>query len=588
MAEIREKFTLEDKVSPSLDNLINRFGSVESAEKRLLKEQAALESKLTSIEIKFDALSQSLEQMEQSGNAGTVTYNRMVTQIDRVSAQIGVLENSAALVAEQLDAISQNSNAFSEVADNVEEFSGEVDDAGESAEEAAAEFDETEKSVSRFGNAIKRAGKYLGGQFGKLMGGLKNMNPFNALQSQALRFSATLLSVTKLISYLKNTMKVAPEEVQTSWGNLQNSISRFLNSGLIGILNSLKAGFDKLNEALNSPAGQKFAAGMYTVGQAVGQAISFVFDVVSSLVEFIGNNFDTIMAVAGMLLLAFAGYMMFTAVATMLANLPLVMLIALLAGLVMAFTSTGESASDTFEMIGEAAAWLYALGYNLVADIWNLIADFANFFAHVFDDPVGAIGHLFVDLASFVLGILQSLASAIDAIFGSNLAGAVGGWIDSIQSWADDTFGEQEDVVEKMQKKDANDIKKLMGDWGNKASNFGDSLSDFNLTQTAGGLNIPSSVGGINSSVGGSLGSDVSAIKKEVQMSDEELQSLVDLAQRRYVNEINLTTQSPVINISGQNTGDSEADKKALADTLRDILIEQSSAGTLRSTARVY
>lgn len=89
-------------------------------------------------------------------------------------------------------------------------------------------------------------------------------------------------------------------------------------------------------------------------------------------------------------------------------------------------------------------------------------------------------------------------------------------------------------------------------------------------------------------SVGGSLGSDVSSIKKEVSMSEEELKSLVDLAQRQYVNQINLTAQTPIINVKGQNTGDSAADRKALADTIRDILIEQSSAGTYLSTAKAF
>lgn len=100
----------------------------------------------------------------------------------------------------------------------------------------------------------------------------------------------------------------------------------------------------------------------------------------------------------------------------------------------------------------------------------------------------------------------------------------------------------------------------------------------------AGGLG--GAIGGIGDSVGGSLGSDVGAIKKEVAMSEEDLKSLVDMAERQYVNEINLTAQTPVINVNGQNTGNSKEDRKALANAIRDILVEQASSASFKSTAR--
>ena len=59
--------------------------------------------------------------------------------------------------------------------------------------------------------------------------------------------------------------------------------------------------------------------------------------------------------------------------------------------------------------------------------IYNLVATVANFIGNVFNDPVGAVARLFFDLADTVLSVLQALASAIDTIFGSNLAGSVQG-----------------------------------------------------------------------------------------------------------------------------------------------------------------
>ena len=69
-------------------------------------------------------------------------------------------------------------------------------------------------------------------------------------------------------------------------------------------------------------------------------------------------------------------------------------------------------------------------------------------------------------------------------------------------------------------------------------------------------------------------------------MTQEDIKSLVDVAERRYVNNINLTSKTPVINISGQNTGHTAADRQNLANAIRDILIEESASGAVRSTAR--
>lgn len=84
------------------------------------------------------------------------------------------------------------------------------------------------------------------------------------------------------------------------------------------------------------------------------------------------------------------------------------------------------------------------------------------------------------------------------------------------------------------------------------------------------------------------IAADTKAIKNAVDMSDETLKMLVDMAERRYVNNINLTAQSPVIQVQGQNTGDTMADRYKLADALRDVLLEQASAGATRSTAMAF
>ena len=69
-------------------------------------------------------------------------------------------------------------------------------------------------------------------------------------------------------------------------------------------------------------------------------------------------------------------------------------------------------------------------------------------------------------------------------------------------------------------------------------------------------------------------------------MSQEDLRSLIDVAERRYVNHVNLTAQTPIITVNGANTGRTAADRQALANAIRDVLVEEASAGAVRTTAR--
>lgn len=85
-----------------------------------------------------------------------------------------------------------------------------------------------------------------------------------------------------------------------------------------------------------------------------------------------------------------------------------------------------------------------------------------------------------------------------------------------------------------------------------------------------------------------SIAGDVSSINKSVNMADEDLKNLVDMAERQYVNQINLTAQTPVVTINGANTGNTEEDRRKLGDTIRDIILEQAAAGSYLSTAITY
>ncbi len=214
----------------------------------------------------------------------------------------------------------------------------------------------------------------------------------------------------------------------------------------------------------------------------------------------------------------------------------------------------GTSISATGIICGALAVGAAYIGnlfvsvINFVIDIFgslhNYIAAFANFFANVFDDPIGSIARLFFDLADIVLGVLQALASAIDTIFGSNLAGALGGWRDSLGGWVDSTFGKGTEVMAKMSTEDMHLGRFEYGEAWNFGYGAGASLGNnaksgfddiFNYGDMA------ADIGEINDTTGG--------MAKDLECSEENLKYLRDIAERDVINKF--TTSAVTVNLGG-------------------------------------
>ena len=101
----------------------------------------------------------------------------------------------------------------------------------------------------------------------------------------------------------------------------------------------------------------------------------------------------------------------------------------------------GIGMTEVCGWVGQVLGMLYAIGYNVFASLWNVIAAFAEFFANVWNDPLGATARLFFDIFDTILGIVETTAGAIDALLGTSLAGTVAGFRGKLSGRVDDTFG---------------------------------------------------------------------------------------------------------------------------------------------------
>ncbi|MFA9462917.1 MAG: tape measure protein [Velocimicrobium sp.] len=296
------------------------------------------------------------------------------------------------------------------------------------------------------------------------------------------------------------------------------------------------------------------------------------------------------------------------AAAWIMAMAPILLAIAAIALIIYAFMQMGVTVEDIFGVIGGiigatiAGIWnlflsLFELVLGIVNTLMNCFAVFVNYLANAFTNPISSIIYLFQGLADIVLGVLEKIASAMDFVFGSTMADTISEWRVGIKDMADkavkeyapdETYKKEVDNAEysvsdfglnrmdlgsgyNAGKKTAKDI---YGDMGNKIKNLQKSLSpdDYGykddpdqstLNVPAGTVSNPLSVKGTgaNNTVG-------------VDMSEEDMGYLRDLAERDYINQFKTATLAPNIQVTFGDIHEN-ADANAIAGRIKTILQEE-------------
>lgn len=344
------------------------------------------------------------------------------------------------------------------------------------------------------------------------------------------------------------------ENIPRTWGDvttkLGNSWTNFMqhlaNDQGTGVLNPLINQFYAFAEWLDTPQGMSFLLTIATFIEWITNGLVFMGNVVGTVASLFIENWDLVSmmllgvsaVLAGVLipkLWAMVPPLIAQASAWIVMNYPLLMVI----GSVILFMTMLHSMGITTEqIIGTVTGiffGLYAFLYNLVADIWNLFAVFGEFLGNFCNDPLAATVRLFIGFADTVLGILESIANAMDALFGSSMADTLAGWRSNMQSWADDTFGEQAVTIERMEKLD-------VADNFNKGYDFGVDLSN-GATQIFEDLTTSMNSMGFE---GGHIDS-VGSIEDTVDVSNEDLEIMRELAEMESIQ--NFVTLTPKVNI---------------------------------------
>lgn len=258
----------------------------------------------------------------------------------------------------------------------------------------------------------------------------------------------------------------------------------------------------------------------------------------------------------------------------------LVLVAAFYAGIAAVNHFAGTSISATGIITGAFTTMGAFILNGTLVPLHNGFAAFVNFLGNAFNDPITAIDVLFYDMSITILKYVQNVAQGLEGLINMipgvevNMTSGIDKLIGKLEygrNWTIKQNGYKE-YIKPWENFDLGKSYKSGYNWGanlGKSGLMGTGTGQLEIPQAA---DVKDLLGNIDKNTG--------KIAKTVDLSDEQIKMLVDVAERKYVNNVNLTSQTPMITVQGQNTGNTEKDARNLADTLRDVLVDLMNAGS--------
>lgn len=353
-----------------------------------------------------------------------------------------------------------------------------------------------------------------------------------------------------------------------------------------GALSSINNIFKKFNSYLDSDAGQRMFANIALALNIAATALLFITNGLGyfmGLLEHIYPIADILfftVLIAGAILASQALWtmvppLMASAGAFIMMNLPIILIAAGIAGLIMILRHFGVSANDIVSFVGGLIGGLATHILNQGIFIKNVLLSVAEFFANIFIDPAYAVKKLFYDITKEISGFFTNMINGV--IDGINFL------ITKANKIAKTDFKVISHIEAKTLKKptaskNVVSLDKYKSDYisyKDGALKGAGILSD-GLKKVS---SLKDSAFG-NSEITGIKDIDkvgkVGKIDSDVNIAKEDIKYLLDAVTQKYVNNINLTveTKAPVINNSAVVR--EEADIERLKNVIADAIYEQT------------
>ena len=285
------------------------------------------------------------------------------------------------------------------------------------------------------------------------------------------------------------------------------------------LIRSFQPLFGLLTKLANAPEVKEFVAGIVNNIKFIAPIITGVFNVIIFSIRKVMAFFQQHAAVFGALKAAMAVVAIgagllaaeyaamgiaaaFAAIKTAVLNSALLTspitwivlgIVALIIVIYQLINMYEEWAGTSVSVIGAIAALFAEFGVsvaNVFVGLWNYIAAFANFFANVWKDPLGAVQNLFIDIwnaiAGYVAKAVNNIIDSINKIPGMDkIFGGPIGHVDSLQLERVAINGGENTIMDRMDYIDASPYVDSAYNWG---AGVGQGISD-GISNAIGSLN---------------------------------------------------------------------------------------------------
>lgn len=538
-------------------------------------QQAQIHARLGLMTDELESVEQLSDQIYQSAMRSRAAYSSTADAIAKMGLNAGnAFESNQELVA-FMELVNKQ---FAIGGSGAAAMEGAMTQLTQAMSSGALRGEELNSILAAAPGIARNIEKYMGWAAGSI----KQYAEAGEVTAQVVKYA--MLEMADEINEQFNTM---PMTLSQAMDLLQNEVQR-----------SLQENASAWNDFINSADGQRVLVKMIALFSTLAEIGLGALSVMGQGAMFVMDNLDFILPILAAIGLALAivkaesilagaasvGSAILSGMAWAAAHLPILLLAVAFAGALVAAQQFGLGMQEVGGWVGETFGFIYAIGYNIFAALWNVIASFAEFFANVFNDPVSAVAHLFFDVFDAILGIVETVAGAIDALLGSDLSSAVSGFRGKMSGWVDETFGANAVEIKRMANLDVLGTSQTFGEkgaaLGSKLENIGLNLED--ISGSFGGFNlgdvpragVPEDIGKV-----GSVGS-VKEVKGDVNLSDEDLKMYQDLAEQRYMNQIELKTMAPEIHVSIPERAGSNLSADDVAERIKVMLIQQMASQT--------
>lgn len=394
---------------------------------------------------------------------------------------------------------------------------------------------------------------------------------------------------------IKNAMFNASDEINAQFKQMPITFADVWNKIKNGLLSAFTPISQAFSNIINSESFMSVINALIIGVNILGSALGGLIDLIVSGWDIIGPFIIAIaivwlaMIIANLWAIIPPLLVQFGIWATM--NMPILLIIGLIAAVIYTLINLGVTFEDIFSFVGGLLGVFAAHFYNQFVYIWNTVAAFINFFGNVFNNPVASVQALFYDMAVNILGFIEGIAQGIEDLINkipgvevsitsgiSNLKNNLASKSASIKSEAG--LVEYVKTKEFMNYSSAASTgsgigKNIYSKIEGALSGISNKFSSLTSGTTSSGV---SGFGGL-----GDLGTSSNPLSVEgtgkngaldVDMADEDLKYLRDIAERDYINKFSTATLAPNIQMSFGDVHQ-EADVDKVAARIRKVLREE-------------